>query len=154
VHRLIKSALAKINAKGFELPEQPAQRPAKEISTDPRCSIAPSRLDRILSTTNPAQWRADTPARCPHSPAAAGFDVRPAPRPFRETEISMKASPFACARMLSVICIVGSLLTYCTGCTSARGEWALARDGLSQTENAIVAANQPRTPAGQGPGRA
>jgi hypothetical protein len=54
----------------------------------------------------------------------------------------MKASPFACARMLSVICIVGSLLTYCTGCTSARGEWALARDGLSQTENAIVAANQ------------
>jgi|SRR4051812_30716550 hypothetical protein len=36
VHRLIKSALDKIHAKGFVLPEQPAQRPAKEIKTDPR----------------------------------------------------------------------------------------------------------------------
>jgi hypothetical protein len=54
----------------------------------------------------------------------------------------MKAIPFARARTASVICIVGLLLTYCSGCTSARGEWAVARDGLSQTENAIVAANQ------------
>jgi hypothetical protein len=36
VHRLVKSALAKIKARGFELPAPPTRQPARSISTDPQ----------------------------------------------------------------------------------------------------------------------
>jgi hypothetical protein len=53
----------------------------------------------------------------------------------------MKAAPFARARCFSAICCVLLLLTLFVGCASPRNQWAVARQSLTTTENAIVAAN-------------